>query len=106
LLGGRLVVGCFVIRVGVGALVAPAAVEALGLRLSFVMAGALLPLVALLARPGLRRVDDASEPPSLALLAMTTVELLRALLPNDAREARRPQRRLDGAGQRGDRARG
>ena len=45
------------------------------------MAGALLPLVALLATPGLRRIDDASEPSSLALLAMTTVELLRALSP-------------------------
>ena len=45
------------------------------------MAGALLPLVALLARPGLRRIDHASEPPSLALLAMTTAELLRALSP-------------------------
>ena len=66
---------------GIGAIVAPAAVDALGLRLSLVMAGALLPLVALLARPGLRRIDDASEPPSLALLAMTTVELLRALSP-------------------------
>ncbi len=56
---------------GVGAIVAPAAVDALGLRLSLVTAGTLLPLVALLARPGLRRIDDASEPPSQALLAMT-----------------------------------
>jgi hypothetical protein len=66
---------------GVGAIVAPTAVDAFGLRLSLVMAGSLLPLVALVARPGLRRIDDASEPPSLALLAMTSVELLRALPP-------------------------
>ena len=66
---------------GVGAIVAPSAVDALGLRWSLVVAGLLLPLVALLARPGLRRIDGASEPPSQALLAMTEVELLRALSP-------------------------
>ena len=66
---------------GVGAIVAPSAVDALGLRWSLVAAGMLLPLVALLARPGLRRIDGASEPPSQALLAMTQVELLRALSP-------------------------
>jgi len=66
---------------GVGAIVAPSAVDTLGLRWSLVAAGMLLPLVALLARPGLRRIDGASEPPSQALLAMTRVELLRALSP-------------------------
>ena len=66
---------------GVGAIVAPPAVDTLGLRWSLVIAGALLPLVAILARPGLHRIDDASEPPSQALLAMTQVELLRALSP-------------------------
>ena len=66
---------------GIGAIVAPAAVDSLGLRWSLVVAGLLLPLVALLARPGLHRIDDASEPPSQALLAMTQVELLRALSP-------------------------
>jgi CRP-like cAMP-binding protein len=35
----------------------------------------------LLARPGLRRIDDASEPPSLALVALASVELLRPLSP-------------------------
>ena len=66
---------------GVGAIVAPSAVDAFGLRWSLVMAGALLPLVALLARPGLRRIDDESEPPSLALVAMAAVDLLRPLSP-------------------------
>lgn len=66
---------------GVGAIIAPSAVDALGLRLSLVVAGALLPLVALVAMPGLRRIDAASEPPSLELLAITEVELLRALPP-------------------------
>lgn len=66
---------------GVGAIVTPFAVDALGLRPSLVVAGALLPLVALIARPGLRRIDDASEPPGVALRAMTEVDLLRALPP-------------------------
>jgi MFS family permease len=66
---------------GVGAIVAPSAVDAFGLRWSLVLAGSLLPVAALLARPGLRRIDDASEPPSQALIAMTAVELLRPLSP-------------------------
>jgi hypothetical protein len=46
-----------VVGVGLGALLAPAAIEGLGLRHALIVTGALLPLVVLLARPALRELN-------------------------------------------------
>jgi MFS family permease len=50
-----------IVTVGVGSLAAPALVEAVGARTALVLAGLLLPLLALACRPGLARLDDGTE---------------------------------------------
>ncbi len=56
--------------IAVGSLLAPVLVEAFGLRVGLIAAGALLPLLALLFGRSLRRLDlEAPVPPGLALLS-------------------------------------
>jgi MFS family permease len=66
---------------GIGALVAPALVDGLGLRGALVAAGAVLPVLALLALPGLRGIDARSEPPSEALHTLAQLDLMAGLAP-------------------------
>jgi MFS family permease len=64
--------------IGIGALLTPLLVDHLGVRAALVVAGALLPLSALIALPWLRRLDQsAPEPAPLALLR--EVEILASL---------------------------
>jgi MFS family permease len=56
-----------------GSLIAPALIGAIGIRGALIASGALLPALALIARPQLRRIDAAAPPPTRRL------ELLRAI---------------------------
>jgi MFS family permease len=64
----------------VGSVAAPLLVDAFGPRGAFAVAGAFLPVVALLAYPRLRRLDDAVEVPADVLKLLLDVPLL-AVLP-------------------------
>jgi MFS family permease len=65
--------GLMTISIGLGALAAPLLIEVLGDRLALVVTGALLPLLAALSWPALRRVDETARAPGREL------DLLRAV---------------------------
>ena len=64
-----------------GSLAAPLLVEAVGPRRAFAIAGAFLPVVALLAYPRLRRLDAAAQVPADVLRLLLDVPLLAVLPP-------------------------
>ena len=64
-----------------GSLVAPFLVEAFGPRGAFAVAGAFLPVVALAAYPGLRRLDAAAQVPPDVLRLLLAIPLLNVLPP-------------------------
>jgi hypothetical protein len=64
-----------------GSLAAPLLVEVFGARGAFAVAGAFLPVVAVLASPRLRRLDDAAEVPADVLRLLLHVPLLAVLPP-------------------------
>ena len=64
-----------------GSLAAPLLVEAFGPRGAFAVAGAFLPVVALLAYPRLRRLDGAAQVPADVLRLLLDVPLLAVLPP-------------------------
>jgi MFS family permease len=64
-----------------GSLVAPILVAAFGPRGAFAVAGAILPVVALLAYPRLRRLDRATQVPADVLRLLLDVPLLSVLPP-------------------------
>lgn len=66
---------------GVGALIASPLVDGMGLRTSLIVTGALLPVAALAALPGLRHIDATSEPPSEQLQMLIQLDLLGGLAP-------------------------
>jgi MFS family permease len=70
--------GLMLATLGLGALLAPALVDALGVKAALVATGALLPVLALLTRPRLRAIDVAAAVPQATGL-LRGVPLLAAL---------------------------
>ena len=66
---------------GLGALVAPVLVTALGLRPVLILVGAFLPALALVLLPRLRTIDDHSEPLPELLSLISNIALLAPLPP-------------------------
>jgi hypothetical protein len=66
---------------GLGAVIAPALVDAVGLRTSLALTGLVLPLIALAALAGVRSIDARTQPPAEAIDALLGLELLRVLPP-------------------------
>lgn len=66
---------------GLGSLLVPPAVAALGLRQTMLVVGAILPVVAFIALPRIRRLDQRSQPPAEALDIMARLPLLAPLPP-------------------------
>jgi MFS family permease len=70
---------------GIGAIVAPGLISALGVRGALVATGAFLPALVLLSWPGLRRIDAAAEAPARELALLEAVPMF-APLPVAAKE--------------------
>jgi hypothetical protein len=66
---------------GIGSIVAPALIDAIGIRGAFAVGGALLPAAALLIYPRLNRIDDYAAVPEEALSAIAAVPLFEPLPP-------------------------
>ena len=66
---------------GLGAVVVPPTVAALGLRPTKLAVGALLPVVAVLALPRIRQLDQRSQPPAEVLDVIARIPLLAPLPP-------------------------
>jgi MFS family permease len=67
--------------VGIGSMVGAALVEAFGIRSAMVVTGALLPILALLARRRLRAIDDESVVPECELDVLRGVTIFHGLPP-------------------------
>ena len=67
------------VGVAAGSGIAAVAISVLGLRTSFALAGLLLPVLALLARPALRAIDSSAHVPLERLRLLTSVALLAPL---------------------------
>jgi MFS family permease len=66
---------------GVGSVAAPALIDLIGIRGALAFGGALLPAVALVIYPRLKRVDDYASVPEAALFAVAGVPLFEPLPP-------------------------
>jgi MFS family permease len=66
---------------GIGSIVAPVLIDAIGIRGAFAVGGALLPAAALLIYPRLNRIDDYASVPEAALSALAGVPLFEPLPP-------------------------
>jgi MFS family permease len=66
---------------GIGSIVAPALIHLIGIRGALALSGALLPAVALVIYPRLRRIDDYASVPEEALAAVAAVPLFEPLPP-------------------------
>jgi len=66
---------------GIGSIVAPVLIGTIGVRGAFAVAGALLPLAALVIYPQLNRIDDYASVPETALSALAGVPLFEPLPP-------------------------
>ena len=66
---------------GLGSLLVPPAVDAFGLRPTLLVVGAVLPVVAIVALPKIRRLDQRSQPPAEELDLITRIPLLAPLPP-------------------------
>lgn len=73
--------GMMMAGLAVGTLLAPLLVELAGDRVALLLAGAVLPVVALLCGRGLRRLDRATEVPAHVLELLRGVPLLAVLAP-------------------------
>ena len=67
--------------IAIGALVAPALIHGLGIRAALIVSGALLPLLALLGLPALRRIDAETPPPTRALSLLQGIPTFASLAP-------------------------
>ena len=67
--------------IAIGAIVAPALIDAIGIRWSLAAAGLLLPALALLAAPRLRTIDAKAGEPSEELTLLRSVPILAPLPP-------------------------
>jgi hypothetical protein len=65
--------------VAVGSMVAPALIAGLGIEGALVAAGLVLPVLALLARPALRRIDAADVPPTHRLERLRAISMFAPL---------------------------
>lgn len=65
----------------IGSLLAPALIHALGLKGALIASGALLPALALLARPALGRIDAATPPPTRGLDLLREIPMFAPLGP-------------------------
>jgi len=72
-------VGLTLVAVGLGSIVTPAVIDALGTRGALVVTGALLPLVALIAGARVRAIDRDAAPPERELGFVRGVPMLAAL---------------------------
>jgi hypothetical protein len=66
---------------GIGSIVAPVLIHAIGIRGALAFSGALLPAVALVIYPRLERTDDYASVPEAALSALAAVPLFEPLPP-------------------------
>ncbi len=66
---------------GIGSIAAPALIDVVGIRGALALGGALLPAVALLIYPRLRRIDDYASVPEAALSSVVAVPLFEPLPP-------------------------
>lgn len=66
---------------GLGSVLVPPAIETLGLRRTMLIVGAILPLIAVLSLPRIRRMDQRSQPPAEELDIIARIPLLAALPP-------------------------
>lgn len=66
---------------GLGSLLVPVAVDALGLRRTLLVVGAVLPVVAVLALPRIRQLDQRSHPPAEMLDIIAGIPMLAPLPP-------------------------
>jgi MFS family permease len=66
---------------GIGSIVAPVLIDAIGIRGAFAVGGALLPAAALVIYPRLNRIDDYASVPEAALSALAGVPLFEPLPP-------------------------
>jgi len=66
---------------GLGSLLVPPAVAALGLRQTMLVVGAVLPVVAVLTLPRIRQLDQRSQPPAEELDIIARIPLLAPLPP-------------------------
>jgi MFS family permease len=67
--------------IGIGSLVGPQLASGLGVRGALIATGAVLPVLALLSRPRLRAVDDATTVPQRELELLATVPFFEPLAP-------------------------
>jgi MFS family permease len=67
--------------IGIGSIVAPQLVDGLGLRGALIAAGAILPVLAVISRPRLRAVDEATTVPERELELVTSVPFFEPLAP-------------------------
>ena len=66
---------------GIGSIAAPALIDLIGIRGALALGGALLPAVALVIYPRLKRIDDYASVPEGALAAVAAVPLFEPLPP-------------------------
>jgi MFS family permease len=66
---------------GIGSIVAPVLIHAIGIRGALAFGGALLPVAALVIYPWLERIDDYASVPEAALSALAAVPLFEPLPP-------------------------
>jgi MFS family permease len=66
---------------GIGSIAAPALIDLVGIRGALALGGALLPAIALVIYPRLKRVDDYASVPETALSALAAVPLFEPLPP-------------------------
>jgi MFS family permease len=67
--------------IGIGSIAAPQLVDGLGLRGALIAAGVILPVLAVIFRPRLRAVDEATAVPERELALVTSVPFLEPLAP-------------------------
>jgi MFS family permease len=83
------------VAVAIGSLLGSILVEQLGIRTALVFAGAILPLLALLSLPGLRRIDASVEVPVRELALVSDVPLFSPLPPTTLERLAARLERLD-----------
>jgi MFS family permease len=83
------------VAVAIGSLLGSVLVEQLGIRTALVVTGAILPFLALLSLPGLRRIDDSVEVPERELRLVSGVPLFSLLPPTTLERLAARLERLD-----------
>jgi MFS family permease len=83
------------VAVAIGSLLGSILVEQLGIRTALVVTGAILPFLALLSLPGLRRIDASVEVPERELVLVSAVPLFSPLPPTTLERLAARLERLD-----------